>query len=250
MDLKRLWESIKSPLLLLGRTIALLPSARKSRRKILESMYSIGNQSLVFIALTLAFLGLILVYQASYQALKVLPDLTPVGPVFIGTMVRVFGPTVVALMLATRVGAGIAAETGSMTVTDQIEAMKVTNADPVEYLVVPRFIASIIMMIVLWVFGVLVAVAAGTLIGTLRFGIQLRTFLSLSGTTMSDVWVALFKCVIFGAAIPILAADSGFKATGGSEGVGWATTKAVVHSLFTVILLDFLISSIAYRFGW
>ena len=193
---------------------------------------------------------LILVYQGAFQAQKVLPDLTQVGEIFIGTMIRTFGPTIVALMLATRVGAGIAAELGSMVVTDQVEAMKVTNTDPIEYLVVPRFVATLVMMVALWVFGVLVAVFAGTLMGTLRFGIQLRTFLSLAGTAPSDVWVGVLKCLAFGVTIPILAADSGFRATGGSEGVGWATTRAVVNASFAVIVLDFVISTLAFLAGW
>lgn len=242
--------AIASPLFLLKRTVRALPSAVRARRRVVDAMFQIGNQSVVFIAVTLAFLGLILVYQGAFQAQKVLPDLTQVGRFFISTMIRTFGPTIVALMLATRVGAGIAAELGSMTVTDQIEAMKVTNTDPIEYLVVPRFLATLIMMVVLWVFGVLVAIAAGTLMGTLRFDIQLRTFLSLAGTAPRDVWVGIFKCLAFGTAIPILAADSGFRATGGSEGVGWATTRAVVNASFVVIMLDFLISTLAYLAGW
>lgn len=241
---------LRAPFVLLGATVRALPSVRRSYRRVVESMFVVGNQSVVFIAVTLAFLGLILVYQGAYQAQKVLPDLSQVGMIFIGTMVRTFGPTIVALMLATRVGAGIAAELGSMVVTDQVEAMKVTNTDPVEYLVVPRFLASLLMTVVLWVFGVLVAVFAGTLMGTMRFGIQLGTFLSLAGTQPADVGVGLLKCVAFGIAIPILSAESGFRASGGSEGVGWATTRAVVNSSFAVIALDFLISTLAYVAGW
>ena len=235
---------------LLGATVRALPSALRSYRRVVESMFVIGNRSVVFIAVTLGFLGLILVYQGAYQAQKVLPDLTQVGEIFIVTMIRTFGPTIVALMLATRVGAGIAAELGSMVVTDQVEAMKVTNTDPIEYLVVPRFVATVVMMVALWIFGVLIAVFAGTMMGTLRFGIQLRTFLSLAGTAPSDVWVGVLKCLAFGVTIPILAADSGFRATGGSEGVGWATTRAVVNASFAVILLDFLISTLAFLAGW
>jgi phospholipid/cholesterol/gamma-HCH transport system permease protein len=235
---------------LLGRTLASVMRSPPPRSRLVEQFHEIGNRSVVFIAVTLGFLGLILVYQGAYQAQKVLPDLTGVGSIFISAMIRVFGPTIVGLMIATRVGAGIAAEIGSMVVTDQIEAMKVTNTDPVDYLVAPRFIACVVMTQILWVIGCLVAVVFGAAMGMARFQIQLGTFLSLANTGWGDVGVGSLKCLAFGIAIPILSAESGFRAHGGSEGVGWATTRAVVNSSFAIIFLDFVISTLAYVVGW
>jgi len=213
-------------------------------------MHQVGNRSLVFILVTQGFLGLILVYQACVQILKVLPDLAGVVAGFLYAMVRTFGPTVTGLMVATRVGAGIAAELGSMTVTDQVEAMKVANSDPVARLVLPRFLACAVMMPVLWVFGTLVGSVAGYLMGHYRFSIGTRVFLDFSGITQMSVFFGYLKAQAYGIVIPILSAHAGFQAHGGSEGVGRATTAAVVRSSFAVIVLDFAISTIAYWMGY
>ncbi len=246
----RLPALVREPLLLLGRVVRGILHNPPPRDRVLTQMHNVGIRSLVFISITLGFLGLILVYQGCVQTLKVLPDLSGVGQVFIYAMWRSFGPTITALMLATRVGAGIAAEIGSMTVTDQIEAMKVANADPVEYILGPRFIACVVMTPVLWVVGAMVGIAAGYFMGHLHFGISTRAFLDLSSTHVSDVVVGYIKAQTYGVVIPILSAESGFRAQGGSEGVGWATTRAVVNSSFAVITLDFLISTSAFLLGY
>lgn len=241
---------VRSPLALLLRTVDASFRTPPPWRRLLVHLHNVGNRSTAFIAITLGFLGLILVFQACVQTLKVLPDLSAIGRNFIAAMVRTFGPTITGMMIATRVGAGIAAEIGSMTVTDQVEAMKVANSDPVAYIGVPRFLACVVMVPILWVFGTLVGVLAGYLMGHYRFGIGTLTFLDLSNTHVADVLIGLLKAESYGIAIPILAADAGFKARGGSEGVGWATTSAVVNASFAVIVLDFVISTTAFLLGY
>lgn len=241
---------VQDPLVLLGHVIRVLLRHPPPRHRLLAQMHNVGNGSVVFISLTLGFLGLILVYQGCVQALKVLPDLSGVGTAFIFAMVRTFGPTITGLMIATRVGAGIAAEIGSMTVTDQIEAMKVANSDPVSYILGPRFLSCVVMTPVLWVVGSLVGIWAGYLMGHWRFGISTQTFLDFGGTATHDVVIGFLKAESYGIVIPVLAADSGFKARGGSEGVGWATTSAVVNASFAVIVLDFVISTLAFLLGY
>jgi len=231
---------------LLSETVVAIFSRPPSWKTVLSQMHNIGNRSLVFITVTLGFLGLISVYQGSVQAMKVLPDLSLVGATFITVMVSEFGPTITALMIATRVGSGIAAELGTMVVTDQVEAMKVSNTDPVEYLVAPRFMACVVMVFVLTTYAVAVAVLAGMIMADLRFQVNPNTFLSLGMTTWDDLWLGLTKCLAYGIAIPIIAADAGFHARGGSEGVGQATTRSVVNTLFAVIILDFLIAGTWY----
>lgn len=241
---------VRSPLVLGLRTLDASFRTPPPWRRLLEHLHNVGNRSTIFIAVTLGFLGLILVLQACLQTLKVLPDLTAIGRNFIPAMVRTFGPTITGMMIATRVGAGIAAEIGSMTVTDQVEAMKVANSDPVSYIVVPRFLATALMTPVLWIFGTLVAVLAGYLMGHWRFGIGTQTFLDVTNTRMTDVAIGFVKAQSYGIVIPVLAADAGFKARGGSEGVGWATTSAVVNASFAVIVLDFVISTTAFLLGY
>ena len=120
---------------------------------IAQQMYEIGNGSVLFVTVTMSVVGMIMVFQAGLQTQKVRARLSLLGANFIQILVREFAPTVCALMLATRVGAGIAAEIGSMVVTEQVDALRMCAADPIEYLVVPRFIACIVMTMVLGVLG-------------------------------------------------------------------------------------------------
>ncbi len=116
-------------------------------------MYEIGNRSLFFLSITMGFIGMILVYQAGLQAKRVVPDFTLLGATYLELLVRDFAASIGALMLATRVGAGIAAEIGSMVVTEQVDALRMCAADPIDYLIVPRFLASIVMTTVLIVWA-------------------------------------------------------------------------------------------------
>lgn len=240
------WPAIARVSGLLGETLWSLVRRPPPRRAVVAHLFNTGNRSLLFLAVTMGFLGMISVYQGCLQAMKVLPDLSNAGAIFIMAMVREFGPTITAMMLATRVGTGIAAEIAVMTVTDQVEALKVNNTDPVAFLVAPRFMSFLVMMVVCTVYSCAVAVLAGLLMAVLRFQINPHTFLSLGFTRWSDFYVGLAKTLAYGVVIPVLAADSGFRATGGSEGVGWATTRAVVNSLFAIVALDFLIAGIGY----
>jgi phospholipid/cholesterol/gamma-HCH transport system permease protein len=206
-------------------------------------MFEIGNKSLVFIAVTLGFLGMVSIFQVAMQLEKVIPDYSMVGAAFIKGMIRELGPTIAGLMVATRTGSGIAAEIGSMVVTEQVDALRMTNADPVSYLIVPRFLACGVCVLVLTVFGVCVAVLSGMLMGKVGFGIAFDTFLNLRLVQWEDVISGGAKALAYGTAIPIIAGHAGLSATGGSEGVGSATTRAVVNSSFAVIVLDLAISS-------
>lgn len=220
---------------------------RKTRGyEILYQMFLIGNKSLLFITITLSFLGLISIYQSCNQIEKVIPDFSFIGAAFILLIVREFAPVITALMIATKVGSGIAAEIGSMVVTDQIDALKMCNTDPVQYIIVPRFIACIIMMFILSIYAALVAIFAGMVMGYIEFQINPRTFFNLQLLKFSDLYIGIIKALVFGAAIPVISAHSGLRAEGGSEGVGWATTRAVVNSSFSVVILDFVLSSLWY----
>jgi len=226
------------------RTLYYCWFGRREPGAVLSQMYEIGNRSLFFLTVVMGFLGMILVYQAGIQTQRVIPDLTNLGATFIELLVRDLAASIGSLMLATRVGAGIAAEIGSMVVTEQVDALKMSAADPIDYLVKPRFIASVIMTTVLVIWAAGVATLSGLLTGWAMFGLIPRTFFSLSMVTVGDVTIGLTKCVAYGAAIPIVSAHSGLSTFGGSEGVGWATTRAVVNSSLAVIMLNMLISAV------
>lgn len=215
-------------------------------RAVAEQAYEIGNKSVVFITFTLGFLGMILVFQAGFQAEKITGDLQLLGALFLQILLREFAPTITALMIATRVGTGIAAEIGSMVVTEQVDAMRMNAAPPVEYLVVPRFIAGTIMMVVLVIYAVLVCYTAGMFTGLYAFNVNPYTFMNLNFVSVADVAVCLVKALAYGMAIPIVASHTGLRTHGGSAGVGWATTQSVVSCSLSVVILDFVLSGLSY----
>ncbi len=231
---------------LLRLTLRGCVSGELERGAVLRQMYEVGNRSLGFLCVVMAFMGMILTYQAGLQTRRVVPDLSLLGATFLELLVRDLAASICALMLATRVGAGIAAEIGSMVVTEQVDALHLCGADPVKYLVCPRFLASTAMFVMLVVLAACVAVATGTWTASAFFGLNPRTFLNLSLIDGADVAVGLTKCLAYGAAIPLISAHAGLTAFGGSEGVGSATTRAVVGSSLAVIALNFLISGAGY----
>ena len=161
-------------------------------------------------------------------------------------MVHAFVPSLTAMMLATRVGAGIAAEIGSMMVTEQVDALRMCGVEPVEYLIVPRFIASVTMTLILSFVALAVSVSAGAGMAYAAFGVSPGVFIQFDKVTMGDAIIGATKCLAFGAAIPIVSGYCGLTARGGSEGVGSATTRAVINSSLAVIILDFFLSALGY----
>lgn len=209
-------------------------------------LYEIGNRSAAFLCISMGFIGMIFVYQAGLQMKRIIPDVSQLGATYLELLVRDLAASICALMLATRVGAGIAAEIGSMVVTEQVDALRMCAADPIDYLVRPRFIASLVMTSVLTIIAGGVAFGTGMWTAYYFFGINPRTFADTSLVDFGDVAVGLAKCVAYGAVIPIISAHAGLEARGGSEGVGTATTRAVVDSSLAVIVLNFFISTLGY----
>ena len=215
----------------------------RARGEIAKQMYAIGNRSLVFVVVTLGFIGMVMTYEACLQLSRVTGDYSQVGPQYIRLVVSDFGPTLTALMLATRVGAGIAAEIGSMKVTEQIDALRMSGVLPIDYLIVPRFIASIAMTLALTTLGGLVMYAAGGLTAQYSFGVNPNLFYDFQFVRLRHVILMVLKALSYGAAIPVVAGFCGLRARGSSEGVGWATTAAVIGSSFAVIVIDFVLSA-------
>ena len=213
--------------------------------EITRQLYAIGNRSVVFIAVTLGFIGMVMTYEACLQLSRVTGDFSQIGSQYLRLVVSDFAPTLTALMLATRVGAGIAAEIGSMKVTEQIDALRMSGVLPIDYLIVPRFLASLIMTVMLTVLGGAVMYAAGGLTAKYSFGVNPGVFFDASQVRGRHVVMLLIKAVSYGAAIPVVSGFCGLRARGSSEGVGWATTAAVIGSSFAVIVLDFAISATA-----
>ena len=228
-----------------GATLAGTVRGSRPAGEVVNQLHIMGNRSLFFVAITLGFVGMVLIYQVGLQVERIgLVSANPIGREFIKLLIHDLGPTLTGLMLATRVGAGIAAEIGSMKVTEQIDALRMSGVRPIDYLIVPRFIAGIVMTLVLSIMGSTIAYIAGGLTAMSSFDVPSEVFFDLDLVNFTHLGLFIAKAVSYGMAIPLVAGFCGLRAQGSSEGVGWATTAAVVGGSFVVLLLDFIISAV------
>jgi phospholipid/cholesterol/gamma-HCH transport system permease protein len=241
-----LWTGARELYSVFVRTLYYVFQGKREPGVVTRQMYEMGNRSMFFLSITMGCIGMILVYQAGLQAKRVVPDFSMLGATYLELLVRDIAASIGALMLATRVGAGIAAEIGSMVVTEQVDALRMCAADPIDFLIVPRFLASLVMTLVTIVWAGTVAFCAGSATAYLAFDVSPETFFNVNLVDVGDLTTGLVKCVAYGAAIPIVSGYCGLSTFGGSEGVGWATTRAVVNSSLAIIILNFFISGAAF----
>jgi len=216
-------------------------------REMLRQMVIAGWQSIPLIAIVLGFIGLITVLELDFQLSRVVGN-TDYVPGFAGILIfREFGPTVVAAMLAARVGAGWSAEIGNMKITEQIDAMLLAGVNPVKYLVVPRVVASAAMLFAMSVLGASVAFFAGWVVSRADFSFWAYYAMMAKFVKLADIGALFTKALVFSPVIPVTASWYGFRAQGGARGVGEATTKAVVTSILIIILLDFMLNALSQK---
>ncbi|MEZ4475305.1 MAG: ABC transporter permease [bacterium] len=230
---------------LLLRTLHYVFHAPWDRPAIRQQMFSVGNRSIVFVLLTLGFLGAITSLQAGFQARRIIGDTSLIGQQLLPLLVRQLGPTLAGLMVATRVGTGIAAEIGSMVVTEQVDALRMCNAAPADYLIKPRLLACLIMLPVLVIFGVLAAFLAA--MGWPTSCSTPRPWSSRSWTSCtSSTWGGHGEGGRVRRHHPHHRRGRRPRRPRGQRGVGEATTRAVVSCSLAVIVLDFLIGGLAF----
>jgi phospholipid/cholesterol/gamma-HCH transport system permease protein len=215
------------------------------RYDIVEQLDAIGAQSLMVVLLTGFFTGAVLALQSGLT-LDQFGARPFVGRLVSASMIKELGPVLTGLMLTGRVGSGIAAEIGSMVVTDQIFALRALGTDPVRKLVVPRVLAGVVMAPVLTVIADFVGIVGGWMIA--RYQLQVATGLYwssiLEALYMQDVWMGLIKPFVLGFVIVTIACHVGLRTSGGTEGVGRATTMAVVAGSVAVIAVDFFVTRV------
>jgi phospholipid/cholesterol/gamma-HCH transport system permease protein len=243
--LLRFFEVMGGGLLLFFQTLWQLPRPPYRGQEVLRQSLVAGWQSLPLIAVVLGFLGMITVLELNFQLSRVIHSIEYVPGVASIMMFREFGPTVVACMLAAKVGAGFTAEIASMKNTEQIDALELLSVNPVHYLVVPRFVATLAMQVALSVIGVTVAFFSGFLISQASFNFQSYLTSVHHFVRVEDFLNLITKALLLGAVVPIVSCYYGFRAASGAKGVGEATTKAVVTSILVIIILDFTISVLA-----
>jgi phospholipid/cholesterol/gamma-HCH transport system permease protein len=217
-------------------------------RDVVYQMYFIGVKSQSVVAITGAFTGMVLCAQTYFQFHKVKMDSATLAVVSVA-MGSELGPVLTGLMVAGRVGAAIAAEIGTMHVTEQIDALRTLAADPIDYLVVPRFLAMLLVIPLLTAESICLGIAAGYVVAVFLLNID-STYIwynMLHYTEVTDMLTGLIKTFIFGAIIAVTACFKGLNSPQGAEGVGRATTEAVVYSSITILISNFFLTMLLNR---
>ncbi|WP_013321182.1 MlaE family lipid ABC transporter permease subunit [Gloeothece verrucosa] len=240
---ERLWAAI----LLTGRVVFYLFTRKIDARNTLEQMMAVGPASLAIALITATVIGMIFTIQVAREFLA-LGAGSAVGGILALALSRELCPIMMAVVVAGRVGSAFAAEIGTMRVTEQIDALYMLNADPVEYLVIPRVVACCIMVPALTVLALITGLAGGLLM--IRFyGIADTVFLE-SIQNFVRVWDVIcgpIKGIVFGCLIAIIGCNWGLTTTGGAKGVGESTTAAVVTCLLAIFIANFILSWIMFK---
>jgi phospholipid/cholesterol/gamma-HCH transport system permease protein len=244
----RFTEETGSILLLLCSTIKHLLFPPLDLRNILRQMIEIGIRSLPVVLITAIFTGMVLALQ-TYTGFKRFGAEALVGSVVALSMTRELGPVLTALIVAGRAGAAMAAELGTMRVTEQIDALETLATNPIKYLIVPRFISGLFMLPSLVVISDIIGIIGGYLITVGLFGASSTIYWKRTWDylEMNDIYSGLIKAAFFGAAIALISCHRGFYTSGGAEGVGKATTGAVVLSSMTILVSDYFLSAWLFK---
>jgi phospholipid/cholesterol/gamma-HCH transport system permease protein len=219
------------------------------RRVLTWQLYFVGVQSLPVILTTGAFTGMVLAYNSYFEFLR-LGVASWTGPLVAKALVKQLGPVLAGLMLAGRVGGAMAAELGTMNVTEQIDALKTMGTDPVKYLVVPRVIACTLMTPVLTAFAMAIGIAAGFWLTIHGLGAESHFIWEQTRDFMDtyDYVQGLIKSAFFGCSIALICCYKGLGTRGGAEGVGKATTEANVASCICVLISNMFLTMITMMF--
>ncbi|MFO0951373.1 MAG: ABC transporter permease [Isosphaeraceae bacterium] len=205
-------------------------------------LYAIGVSSVPVVAITGTFIGMVLAVQAHSQ-FEMMGLATRLGSVINISLVKELGPVLAATMLAGRVGSSMSAELGTMRVTEQIDALSALGTNPVQYLVVPRFLACFLLIPLLTLMADFMGVIGGAVVSTQILMVDSYAYWQHSreyvGT--ADLFAGVFKSFFFGAAIAIISCHRGFNSRAGAEGVGRAATEAFVYSFIAILFLDFVL---------
>jgi len=231
-------------LIMLWTTLRLAIAPPYNVRNHFRQMVEIGVNSIPVVLITAAFTGAVLALQ-SYIGFQRFGAEGLVGTVVALSMTRELGPVLTGLIVTGRAGASMAAELGTMRVTEQIDALETLATNPVQYLVVPRFLAGLIMLPALTVFSDAVGITGGYFVSTRLLGANPTSYVTRTWDylTGSDIYHGLYKAVFFGGAISLICCYQGYNSEGGAAGVGRATTRAVVIASMTVLISDYFLSS-------
>ena len=255
-------NAIEKPFFFLGRNLLILSGHTKNwvsylsevcyalvtpplrRKETLLQLYQIGVKSTPIIIFSVSFAAAVTVLEYTYHVNLVIHS-TALVPGFAALLIlRELGAVITALLLTSRVGAGVASEVGSMQITEQIDALKLLNIDPIRFLVVPRFWAGVFSCIALVIFANSTCIFFTMLLSIKYLSFSAGSFISSMNhfASFKDFYLSLVKGAIYGGVIPVIGCYYGFNCKAGAEGVGKATTQTVVSNAVVIILLDFILT--------
>ena len=237
-------ENLGKIFILFGKTIVLIFLPPYRWKNFILHLEFIGNRSLSIVLFTALFTGMVLALQM-YEALRRFQSESLVGGIVALSLSKELAPVLTALMVNSRAGSAIAAEIGSMRVTEQIDAIDAMAVNSVQYLIAPRVFAGIIMLPVLTIIADIIGVLGGYLVAVSLLGLDAGLYISkiVDLVTTADILGGLLKAAVFGAVITFVGSYYGYTTTGGAKGVGHSTTKAVVVSAVSILAFDYIITS-------
>ncbi len=240
-------EEMGSMLLLLVSAIGWMVRPPLKLRLIFKQMEFVGVKSIFVVLLTGTFTGMVMALQG-YYGFRMFSAESLVGSTVALGMTRELGPVLTSLMVTARAGSAMAAELGTMRVTEQIDALYVMAANPVKHLIVPRIVATVLMLPLLTVVSDFMGIIGGYFVGVPLLGINEGAFVKniTKYVDLSDIYNGLTKAAVFGLILALIGCYKGFNTKGGAEGVGRATTEAVVLASISILISDYFLTAIMF----
>ena len=248
--LRRFVEEVGGATLLAGRTLRTLVTTRFDMSEFIYQLEALGVRSIAIASATAIFVGIVMTIQFAVS-MEAFGAKDTLGRVIAVSEARELAPSLTALVVGSRIAAGIAAELGSMTVTEQIDAIRALGADPIRRLVVPRLIACIVIMPLITFLAFILGMLSSMLVAALSYGIPMEFFFStaLDSLRINDFASGVSKTPFFGFLIAALGCYFGLQTRGGTEGVGRSTTRSVVVVSICILMADALLTQIFVSIG-
>ncbi|HNY12465.1 MAG TPA: ABC transporter permease [Candidatus Wallbacteria bacterium] len=249
-EFKDMMSALGEMSIILAKGLLFLMQGKINIRDLVYQMSQIGVDSLFMVSITGLSTGMVLVVQMGNQMVKMGAE-SYVGGIVALSLARELAPNLTAIVVAGRIGSSIAAEIGTMAVTEQIDALYTLAVSPIKYLVVPRVLAAALMLPILTIFTNMIGIAGGSFVAVAQVNISLMTFKEsiLTNLAIRDVMGGLIKSFFFGGIIGLVGCYKGFKTYGGAEGVGKSTTGAVVLSIMLILVSNYFLSVLIVNFN-
>ncbi|MEE9368335.1 MAG: ABC transporter permease [Pontiella sp.] len=220
---------------------------KRSRHETVTQLFITGIKSLAVITVVALFTGMILALQTGLELRRYGQEVY-IGSAVAVSMIREMGPFMTGLIIAASVGSAIAAQLGTMTVSEEIAALEVMSINPNRFLVMPRLVALVVMMPILSAYTNILGILGGAVVGTTQLGVSVQAYMdnATQFATNKDLYVGLFKSFIFGIIITTVACHQGFMTTEGAVGVGKATRSSVIISFLIILVVGYMITRMFY----